>query len=246
MNVLAWAPVAACAILLSGCLTRAEQTSVGGRVAAAPTSCRSGGGRLPVTGLCQEEAAALLLGSGEASETGAPGCVWMVNEAPFLQGGALLYRAMRCNGRTARLEFTPGARAATFDLVQSPFGNAIERETIATMFDASGPDPKQAILEAARRQIDDPAERDRCHVRLLNGDVASPPDALVVDEVPMPQSEEVRSACGEFGYDNGAQTFWRISQQVAWFFRLGNDTAPVDAGSFTLLRRNQAGQWVRS
>lgn len=246
MKVLAWAPVAAFAMLASGCSTSAEQTGLQVRAAAAPVSCGDGGRRLPVTGLCQEEAAALLLTSGDASEARADGCAWVVNEARYLGGGALLYRAMQCDGRTARLEFTPGARAATFDLIASPFGDTAERETIATMFDASGPDPKRAILEEARRHIDDPAERDRCRVRLLNGDVASPPDALVVDEVPAPQSEEVRSACGEFGYDNGAQSFWRISQQVAWFFRLGNDAAPVDAGSFTLVRRNEAGQWVRS
>jgi len=200
---------------------------------------------LKLTKLCQQQANALLLGGG-ADEAPPEGCTWTVNEAQVLDNAALLYRALRCGNRTTQLEFTPGARAGSFDMVSSPFGELEEPETIAKMFAAAGPDPRSAILEAALRAIDDPAERSRCKVRLLNGDVASPPDALVVDEVPTPPSDEVRSACGEFGFDGGSQAYWRLSQEVAWFFSLGNDTPPVDAQSFTLISRDGAGRWVRS
>jgi hypothetical protein len=198
-----------------------------------------------MTKVCQEQADALLLSRGDALEGAPEGCTWVVNEAKVLEG-ALLYRGLRCGDRTAQLEFTPGARGASFDLVASPFGEVETADTIAIMIDADRPDPNSAILEAALRGIEDPAERRRCRVRPLNGDVAAPSDALVVDEVPIPRDEEVRSACGEFGFDGGSQAFWRVSQKVAWFFSLGNDTAPVDATSFTLITRNEAGQWVRS
>ena len=212
--------------------------------AAALPACAPGGETLPVTGLCQERAAALLLSAGGSQEQASDGCTWVVNEAKILDNGALLYRALRCNGRTAKLEFLPGARAASFELAESPWGPQPRRETVAAQFDA-GNDANATILEVARRVIEDPAEKARCQVRRLAIE-SSPADALVVDEVPAPPEDGVRSACGEFGYDGGAQTYWRVSQGSAWFFTLGNDSAPVDAASFTLLSKGADGQWVRS
>lgn len=248
-----WAATAAAAIFCSGCVATPSSGPSSGSVATTAVSrggralaCALGGAVLPVTRLCQEQAEALLLSAGGDQEAAPDGCIWVVNEARMLGNGALLYRGLRCGSRTTRLEFTPSARAGTFDLVESPFGDLESPETIATMFNADRRDPSSAILEAARRVIDDPAERRRCQVRRLNGDVASPSDALVVDEVPVPQSEEVRSACGPFGFDGGSQAFWRVSQKIAWFFSLGNDSPPVDPTSFTLVRRNAAGRWVRS
>jgi hypothetical protein len=201
---------------------------------------------LALTKLCQEQANALLLNGGGAQEAAPDGCMWVVNEARMLDRGALLYRALRCKDRIAQLEFTPGARGASFDLTTSPFGDTEKPETIATMFDADRPDPKSAILEVALRSAEGLPEQGRCQVRAVGDDMPGPADALVVDETPVPPSDGVRSACGEFGFDGGSQAFWRVSQKNAWFFSLGNDIAPVDAGSFTLINRNQAGQWVRS
>jgi hypothetical protein len=200
---------------------------------------------LAITKLCQEQANALLLSGGGPQEAGPEGCTWVVNEAKLLDG-ALLYRGLRCGNRTAQLEFTPGRepRASTSSLRRSASWKV--RKPSPSLSMRTAPTPHSAILEAALRVIEDPAERRRCRVRALNGDVASPSDALVVDEVPIPRDEEVRSACGPFGFDGGSQAFWRISQKVAWFFTLGNDTPPVDASSFTLVARDGAGQWVPS
>ncbi len=238
----------ALAALLStaGCITAAGGAASSAAVGREAPSCARGSARLPVTGLCQAQAAALVLSAPGPEADSADGCEWLVNEARMLENGALLYRALRCNGRTARLEFVPGARAASFDLVKSPWGQQEQPHTVAIMFDAEGQDAKAVILEAARRVIEDPAESARCRVRRLDGDVAAPEDALVVDEVPIPPSDGVRSACGEFGFDGGAQTFWRVSQNIAWFFSLGNDSPPVDSESFTLIRRDAAGRWVRA
>jgi hypothetical protein len=255
-NLAAWAALAAISLLSTGCggATKgapANPSNVGVTAnqakgtGAATGGCAPGSPVLAITKLCQEQANALLLSGGDPQEAAPEGCQWVVNEAKMLDG-ALLYRGLRCGDRTAQLEFTPGARAASFDLVGSPFGAVETSDTIAVMIDADRPDPHSAILEAALRVIEDPAERRRCQVRALNGDVAAPSDALVVDEVPIPRDEEVRSACGEFGFDGGSQAFWRVSQKVAWFFSLGNDTPPVDASSFTLIARDAAGQWVRS
>ncbi len=218
----------------------------GGAGSAAAATCAPGSAVLALTKLCQEQANALLVSRAGAQEPAPEGCTWVVNEAKALENGALLFRALRCKGRVAQLEFVPSARAASFDLISSPLGEVGEPHTIAILFDAGGRDANDVILEAALRTIEDPAEKARCKVRRLEGDVAAPADALVVDEVPIPPSDGIRSACGEFGFDGGAQSFWRVSQDTAWFFTLGNDAAPVDAESFTLINRNEAGQWVRS
>jgi hypothetical protein len=214
------------------------------QTAAAAPACAPNSVKLPVTGLCQEQAAALLLAA-QQPEAAGDGCSWVVNEVKVLDGGALLYRALRCNGRTATLEFVPSAQMGSFDLGVSPWSAEASRETVIRMASVEGGDANAKILETARRLIDNPAERARCQVRRLNIE-SSPTDALVVDEVPAPPEDGVRSACGEFGYDGGAQSFWRVSQGIAWFFRLGNDSPPIDPASVTLLNRSPAGQWVRA
>jgi hypothetical protein len=249
------AACAALALLVSvsatGCTTRAGGTASAASVvresgAIEKLSCAPGSALLRFTRLCQDQAAALILTESEPDNAAPDGCAWVVNEARVLGNGALLYRALRCNGRTAQLEFVRSARGASFDLAGSPFGPERWSHTVAVMFNVGTRDPKAVILEEARRLIDDPAESARCQVRRLDGDVAAPGDALVVDEVPIQPAEDIRSACGEYGYDGGAQSFWRVSQDFAWFFTLGNDTAPVDAASFTLIRRDEMGRWVRS
>jgi hypothetical protein len=239
----------AAAFATGGCMSAGGSASAasveraGGAVA--QPACAPGAPLLPLTRLCQAQATALLLPAPDPGP--APdGCAWTVNEARVLEGGALLYRALRCNGRTAQLEFVPGARAASLDLVKSPFGPQASADRVAAMFDVGGRDAKAVILEAARRAIGDPAQSARCQVREMAADEAHAAGALVVDEVPVPAEDGVRFACGEFGYDGGAQSFWRVSQDIAWYFTLGNDTAPVDAASFTLIRRGESRRWVRS
>jgi hypothetical protein len=235
--------LAAIGSLVAGCQPGSKSVSAAG---AAVSSCAPGSPVLAVTKLCQEQASALLVFRAGAPEPAPNGCTWVVNEAKALGNSALLFRSLRCNGRVAQLEFVPSARAASFDMVASPLGEMGEPATIAIMFDTSGRDPHSVILEAALRTVADPAEKARCKVRRLDGDVAAPADALVVDEVPAAPADGIRSACGEMGFDGGAQSFWRVSQNIAWFFSLGNDAPPVDAESFTLINRNAAGQWVRS
>lgn len=209
---------------------------------AATTACAPGSTTLPVTGLCDAQASALLLASSGAQPAAPDGCTWEIAEAKVLEG-ALLYRAAKCKEGTAKLEFVPGARMASFDLVASPYGPQPKPETIAQMI--GGDDPKATLLAEARRLVEDPAERARCQIRpaAMEG---WPADALVVDEVPAPPADGIRSACGEFGLDEGAQTFWRVSQGIAWFFQLGQESPVVDAGSFTIINRGADGKWVRS
>ncbi|RYE04516.1 MAG: hypothetical protein EOP61_00195 [Sphingomonadales bacterium] len=230
---------------LSGCNAGTGNTTAPTNATASATvaiECPPGSSTLPVTGLCQEQAAALLLSSPGAQPPAPDDCVWVINEAKVMEG-ALLYRAAKCAAGTARLNFVSGSRMGSFDLAVSPYGEQAGHDTIAQVID--GEDGKATILAEARRRVEDPAERARCQVREAKMD-GWPADALVVDEVAAPAADGIRSACGEFGLDEGAQTFWRVSQGSAWFFRLGQESPVVDAGSFTLLNRDAGGKWVRS
>jgi hypothetical protein len=102
-----------------------------------------------------------------------------------------------------------------------------------------------ALLETARAAVEDPAERARCRLRpaAIEG---WPGDALVVDEVPPPPADGVRTACGAYGLDEDSQTFWRLSQGQGWFFQLGQESPVVDPGSFTLVARGRDHRWVRA
>jgi hypothetical protein len=211
-------------------------------VAAAPAAeCAPGEAKLAVTGLCQLQAAALVLGTPSAADKD---CSWVVNEAKTAEDTAVLYRAAKCKDGTATLSFKASATGGSFALTESPYGKQ-EGEPYAMVEIIAAPD-KQAILDFARKHIEDAKESARCQVVPVANREGWPKDALVVDEVPTPTAVDgIRSACGTYGLDEGAQTFWRISQGTGWFFQLGQETPMVDATSFVMIKRDAAGQWAR-
>ncbi len=229
---------------LSACNGEATDNTAAAATTAAAPACIPGSATLPITGLCEAQASALLLAPPGAQPAAPDGCTWIVSEAKVLEG-ALLYRAAKCKGGIAKLDFVPGARIASFRMVASPYGPGSKPETIARMI--GGDDPKAAIVAEARQLVEDPAKRARCKLRAADVE-GWPSDALVVDEAPAPgpPADGIRAACGEFGLDQGAQTFWRVSQGVGWFFQLGQESPVVDAGSFTLVNRGADGSWVRA
>lgn len=104
---------------------------------------------------------------------------------------------------------------------------------------AAAPDARTAIRGFARQAIEDRKEAAGCEVRLakVNG---WPGDALVVDvseaEAAKAPQNELRSACGPYGYTDDAVMFWRPSGRHALWFNLGQDIAEVDAGSFVVVK----------
>ena len=212
------------------------------RTVATVPPCPLGSATLPVTGLCEAQASALLLAAQGPQPAAPDDCSWTVNEAQLPGGGAVLYRAAQCNGRTAKLDHAAGTPMGKFMLTVSPYGGSEAEDAMVQMAPAVD---AAAILAIARAAVTDPAERARCQMRAVATE-GRPSDALVVDEVPIPPSDEIRGACGPYGLDEGSQTFWRLSQGHGWFFQLGQETPVVDAGSFTLVRRDAAGNWVRS
>jgi hypothetical protein len=212
-------------------------------VAAPAPACAPGDAKLPVTGLCQAQATALLLAASGAQATAPEGCSWSVEEAAMTDRTALLYRGARCKERSTKLKFVPGTPLGRFLILASPYEDApADDAPLASLTLAENP---AALLGIVRAQVKDPAERARCQLRpaAIEG---WPADAQVVDEVPPPPADGVRSACGPLGLDEDSQTFWRLSQNRAWFFELGQESAIVDPGSFTIVNKDKSGAWLRA
>lgn len=221
----------------------AENTHAEGSIEpahAAPAACAGGVRKLPATGLCPEQAAALLLAAPGPAAAPPDGCTWTIGETALNATEAVVYRAARCQSRTTKLDFVAGKPFGRFTLAASPYEGAYDAGEPIVRAAAVG--DSNGILKVARSLMSDPKDPARCRLRAAAME-GWPADALVIDEVPQPQSDEVRSACGELGLDEDAQTFWRLSQRIGWFFQLGQESPIVDAGSFTLLRRGAAGEW---
>lgn len=209
--------------------------------AAARTACAANG-KLPLSGLCREFAASLMQQPTGPATTPPEGCEWTPAEVAISPSQIVLYRAARCQSRSAKLAFVPGVPLASLTLAVSPYeAPAGPADVVVRLTKA---EDRDAILKVSRAFVTDPRERARCQVRPAGID-EWPSDALVIDEVPPPPADGVRSACGELGLDEDAQTFWRISQGLGWFFQLGQDSPIVDPRSFTVIDRTAEGIWQR-
>lgn len=228
---------------LSGCSQAREK-----HAAAAPAGCSDQSEKLPGTGLCQNQAAALLQFAGGDRPPAPQGCDWVVSQTEMAGGEYLLYRAARCNGKITRLDYAAGAGMAELSYaVSAYFGDSAKGQKIVSIAGTEPGDPHSSILRLARTALKNKAEAGRCQVRPAKVD-GWPADALVVDVSPAEAAkapkDEPRTACGPYGLDEDSQTFWRVFQGRSWFFELGQDSVDVDPGSFTMIHADDKGQWV--
>ncbi|WP_088185477.1 hypothetical protein [Sphingobium sp. Z007] len=210
------------------------------------STCPDKAARLPGTGLCPTDAAALLPADDRPSLP--DGCAWSVSETALPGDTWLLYRAARCDGKTAALAYAPAKPLARLVYALSPMGgDQAKGATLVVFAPADRRDPQSTILALTRAAITDPADDQGCHVR--KADIPGwPADALVVDipadeAAKMPQ-DEIRGACGPLGLDQGSQLYWRISQGHVWHFDLGQELPEIDPRSLTLIRKDASGEWA--
>jgi len=207
--------------------------------APATDACKPGEKRLPGSRLC-ESAALALMPSPEAIDE--PGCAWALAETGLPDDEWAVYRALACKTGKTRLEFAGGTHIAELTLAESAFGGPVSSDpapyAVVSLIDAA-PDAKTAIRGLARQAIEDHKEAAGCEVRLAKVS-GWPGDALVVDvseaEAAKAPQDELRSACGPYGYTDDAVMYWRPSGRHALWFNLGQDIPEVDAGSFVVVR----------
>jgi hypothetical protein len=185
------------------------------------------------------------------------GCDWVPNDASFGDGSeAIVYMAVRCEGRVTQLEVRGGAQSATIGHVTSGLfeGEVPADQEVARVFTVDeGTDGKARILDLAREATEDKKEAAGCEVRDGKPD-GYPDGSLVVDIsaayrkankiAPTPEGEQPESYCGPLGFSGDSTRYWRVHGGFAWLFDLGQDTPDFDAASMILMRKEATGAWV--
>ena len=213
---------------------------------ASPTACS--GPALPGSGICQDRAESYLRLAQGPRPPAPDGCQWVVNETTMSGGEYLLYYAAKCKDKVTAIDYAGGAHSGELKFATAAMsGDSVKGRKIVSLFSAEPGNPNAAILSVAKPAIKNKAEAAKCEVRSA-GYTGWPGDALVVDvsaaEAAKARKDEPRTACGLYGLDEDSQTFWRVFQGTAWFFELGQDSLEVDPGSFTLVRKDERGNWV--
>lgn len=220
-------------------------------VAAQGTACQDADARLPGTGLCASDASKIMPQDNVGREKAPEGCIWVINEVGLAGSDYLLYRGLQCDENRTQLEYAPGTPFAELRLTKSAYGPMAEEAYIPVKLRAfqgvpAEGTPADAVTAIVRSTITDPAEARTCSAR--KADIESwPSDALVVDlptaETAKMPLDEIRSACGPYGLDQGSQRYWRVAQGYAWFFDLGQDQPEIDPGSLTVISKADNGQY---
>lgn len=231
--------------LFTGCGDGSADKTSEKRDQAVETSCADDGERLKLTGLCKGRAVNYLNIETGRSPDAPDGCEWQVLESQMPADEVLLYQGLVCGTKAVQIEVAGGAHRAELQIVKTAYlASPAEPWTIGYLYTAEG-DPAKAVTERARSVIENAAEAAKCHARPAK--VAEwPSDAMVVDTDPKGSSTPDGSAavvCGELGYSDDANKFWRVSQGYAWFFDFGQDLVEIDPGSFTIMARDANGNW---
>lgn len=238
-------------VLLVGCgqpqtTAPTEETSASQTVdtGAAPDTCADGGTKLSGTGLCQDEARALIVLDPEVRSPELADCQWAAEETMLPGDEALLYLAATCQGAATKLAFAGGAERAEIAYEGSAlFGEAAAGRAVIYLY-GTDPDP-QGALKAAIAALPE-GERETCEIRPA-GREGWPSDALVIApneavRAGLPQDQPV-VACGPLGVDETKVRYWRVRQGFAWFFDLGDRDPDFDAGNMTVIAKGADGAW---
>ncbi|PCJ68405.1 MAG: hypothetical protein COA62_14645 [Rhodobiaceae bacterium] len=202
------------------------------------SDCPDDGPRLPGSGVCQGRGVNYLnIVEGRQPEL-LEGCEWKLNETPLPGGDYLLYLAAACGQHISQLEFSAGAHFADVTVASSAMSNGEPGSRIIRVGSADENDPYKNILLYVEDEMRDPDAFAGCKVR--SGFEGWPADAVVVDvlsDEENAQSQEMRSACGSFGFNGESQAYWRVFDGYSWFFDLGQDAyQDIDPRSLTIVK----------
>lgn len=212
-------------------------------------ACRDDGARLPLSGLCLGSARAMInIAEGEEPSLADETCSWELGEGWF-GGMIMLYRAVKCGNRIARIAGSAGAHMVELELIESSYGSEdelygrlAEPVSFADVFSRYKPTP-QADVEARAlfgRKGQVPAScAARPATQVADGFIV---DVDSAERARQPQDAPPAHLCGDYGYGDDADV-WRAFQSHVWFFKLGQDVPEIDYRSITLIEPDGAGGW---
>lgn len=241
-----WMLAGVLSMALMGCGGGADDKAAGAADKTADAGCADDGEKLKLTGLCKGRAVNYLNQQADTSVEAPEGCEWQVLESALPADEVLLYRGLVCGDKKVELQVAPGAERAELQITRTAFMEMQDAEpwTIGYMYTAEG-DPAEAVTQRATSVIEDLAEAARCNARPAKVE-GWPSDAMVVDTDPNGSSNADGTpvvVCGDLGYFDEANRFWRVSQGYAWFFDFGQNLVEIDPASFTVVARGADGNW---
>lgn len=202
---------------------------------APPAPCAESGGLLPGSGLCRADALARLP---RGPWTAPQGCDMTAQEAPLTGGRWLLYAALRCGEKIARLAVTPQQGGALVLRYAETARNAelIGRKAL-TIIDGPAAAPHLGVYTLVMAGL--PKEQaQRCALR--NPPVPGyPADAFVFD---LTAAESRKSAaldqpCGPFGRSAWPDTYWRLFGGIGVYYQSTGDWPEFDPASLTVYKQ---------
>ncbi len=205
--------------------------------------CADGGAPLTGTGLCQSEAAELLVRDPNVRTPELPDCTWVINEA-MMPDEALLYYAASCGEKTAGLGFAGGAHRAEFSYTQSAtMGDEANGKPLFWLY-GTDPDP-QGALKAAMTELP-AADQAKCEINteVLEGWPAGTLRITLKDSARAgTPANGIFTACGPFGVSETSNKYWQVRQGYAWFFDLPLAEQDIDFGNMAIVTRGEDGTW---
>ena len=212
--------------------------------------CRDDGLRLPLSGLCESAANALIeVADGPEPQLAADSCEWTLGEA-WLSGMMVLYRAAECSDRVSRLYGGAGAHIAQLELIEtayaedgSAFGKLEEPVPYADVFTRFKNSPAADVTARALYGLQGQVAKScaaRKSDRVADGYIV---DVSKAERARQPQDEPPASLCGEYGAGEDGD-LWRVFQGHAAYLRLGQDAyQDIDYRSLTLIEPDGEGGW---
>jgi hypothetical protein len=252
--------------LVVGCSRGAEAPTAGGAAGAGQESgaaaaaavtqtgpCADGSTRFAVTGLCLADAEALMApGITPDAVAAAPeGCSWQTRELGLPGNEALLYKSLTCGDRVTELEFRGGADHATLGYVSSGVNPEIpaDYEPVKVFATDGG---KADILAKVREGTQDAAEANACTLTEIEAAGLLPAGAIQADVTPAFRAAnpdrfgDGAGACGVYGVLADAPRYWLLRGHMSFLFDYGQDLPDVMPGSFTMMKKDDAGAWVKA
>jgi hypothetical protein len=232
------------------------EQGTGPAAAAAPVPsgpCPDGSTRFSVTGLCLADAEALMAPgiTPDAIAAAAEGCTWQTRELALPGDEALLYKSLTCGERATELAFRGGADHAMLGYVSSGMSPEVPADYAPVkVFATEG--GKADILAKVREGTEDAAEANACTLTVIEPGGLLPAGAIQADVTPAFRAAnpgrfgDGAGACGVYGVLADAPRYWLQRGPVSFLFDYGQDLPDVMPGSFTVMKKDEAGAWVKA
>ncbi|WP_421854274.1 hypothetical protein [Novosphingobium sp.] len=200
-----------------------------------PVPCADTGGLLPGSGLCRAEALARLPKTQPGGWNPPQGCDTAAQEAQLPGGRWLLYAALRCGERIARLAVTPQQGGALVLRYAETARNAelAGRKTLTIVIGRPAEEHLAVYTLVTGGLTQQQAQR--CALRTPPA-AGYPWDAFVFDLPPADArlSAALDQPCGPYGRSARTDSYWRLFSGIGVFHVFGDDQPEYDPASLTV------------